>query len=129
MGNMRKPDNVLKLSGSYRKDRHGEVGDKLNVTPDMPDKPGFLSDVAGAEWDRVTAVLEKKGLLTELDRTILAQYCALYGKFAADPEGFQATDHTQLRMQEQELGFTPSARGKIVVSKDKNNTQGFRPSR
>jgi len=118
MANQRLPDNVHKMQGTYQKCRHGEPDEKLDVSVVMPGKPDYLDDLAAGEWDRVTAVLEKKGLLTELDRTILAQYCALYGKFAADPIGFTASDHTQLRLQEQELGFTPSSRGKITVAKE-----------
>ena len=125
MARMRKPDNVLKLEGNYDKNRHGDPDGKVDIEAEIPDKPDFFDDHASGEWDRVVTVLHKKGLLTALDRTILAQYCVLYGKFAANPEGFMATDHTQLRMQEQELGFTPSSRGKIITSKDSRG-EGFR---
>lgn len=115
MANMRKPDNVLKLSGSYRKDRHGDPKDKIEMEIEAPEMPDFLDDVAAEEWKRVCRILENMGLLTVLDRTVLAQYCVLYSKLAGDPAKFGPSDHTQLRLCAKEMGFTPSARSGIKV--------------
>ena len=42
---------------------------------EIPDAPETLDDVARAEWDRITFELVKAGLLTKLDRAVLALYC------------------------------------------------------
>jgi phage terminase small subunit len=119
MAQHRKPDNVLKLEGTYRADRHGDPATKLDVETEAPLMPDFLKGAGKKEWDRVAGLLKNKNLLTGLDRSILAQYCALWHEFASDHLAFTAAAHTQLRMLEQELGFTPSSRGKIVVHKSK----------
>jgi phage terminase small subunit len=72
---------------------------------------------AKLEWQRVTKALAKMGVLTVLDRAILTQYCLLWSRLCRDPDGFDAALYAQLRMAEQELGFTPPSRGKITVPK------------
>ena len=124
MANARVPDSIHALKGTYRKDRHGDQGQKLAVDSEIPDKPDFLTEEASGEWDRVTAILYHKGLLTQLDRTILAQYCMMYGKLATEKTNMSAADHTQLRLMEQELGFTPSSRGKIAIPKGDDDDWG-----
>ena len=115
MAQMRKPDNIHHLQGTYQRSVHGKASEKLKVDSEIPRMPSELVGKARTEWRRVTKILRGKGLLTLLDRTILFQYCALYGVFANAPAEFNAPEHTQLRMLEQELGFTPSSRGKIVI--------------
>lgn len=44
----------------------------------IPNCPSWLSDEAKQEWKRVTPELIKLGLLTNLDRNILAGYCNSY---------------------------------------------------
>ena len=44
--------------------------------------PPELSDDARREWRRVTAKLCAKGIVTELDRGLLAAYCQAYGRWA-----------------------------------------------
>ena len=46
--------------------------------PGIPTCPSWLSPVAKREWKRVTPELARLGLLTKLDRNILAGYCAAY---------------------------------------------------
>lgn len=128
MGTMRKPDNVLKLSGSYRADRHGDPAEKLDVEPEIPQMPDYLCGRAADEWQRVTKALHGKKLLTVIDLAILAQYCVLYAKFAEKTKDLSAADHAQLRIVQQELGFTPSSRGKIVIDNGKKK-DGPRPLR
>jgi len=52
--------------------------------PDLsrPAPPTFLSDDAKVEWGRVIDTLYQVGLMTELDRAVLAAYCQAYGRWA-----------------------------------------------
>lgn len=57
--------------------------------PGVPDPPDFLSPAAQEEWRRVTDLLNRIGMLTELDRALLAAYCqawADYTRLAAELE-------------------------------------------
>lgn len=67
----------------------------------LPKTPAALGEDAKKEWRRVARELHQCGLLTNLDRTALAAYCAAYGRWAeaeraladmakADPTGRNA---------------------------------------
>ena len=128
MANARKPDNVHKLNGTYNETRHGNPDDKPQWSTDLPEMPDYLDETAQAEWVR-TMEDAPAGVLTKTDRTILAQYCLMVSKMIQsldDPDiSFRAADHTQLRMMQQELGFTPSARGKIGGKPKTDDGSGF----
>ena len=47
-----------------------------------PTPPEFLSTDAKVEWGRVVGTLYTVGLMTELDRAVLAAYCQAYGRWA-----------------------------------------------
>lgn len=57
---------------------------KKEAKPDLaqPTPPSFLNDDAKVEWGRVVGTLFKAGLMTELDRAVLAAYCQAYGRWA-----------------------------------------------
>lgn len=44
----------------------------------IPERPAELNDIAAAEWDRITPLLQQSGLITLLDRSTLAIYCQTY---------------------------------------------------
>lgn len=48
----------------------------------QPAPPPFLNDEAKVEWGRVIGTLCAAGLMTELDRAVLAAYCQAYGRWA-----------------------------------------------
>ena len=61
-------------------------GRKLNpneAKPELaqPSPPDFLNEHAKEEWDRVAGTLFRTGLMTELDRSVLAAYCQSYGRW------------------------------------------------
>src|SRR5262245_60683423 len=65
------------LTGTYRRDRHG---DRRNPEPPpgAPDRPPDLTGAAAAEWDRVVADLTRSGSITTVDGAALASYVQLH---------------------------------------------------
>lgn len=66
-----------KVSGTYRKDRHGNRAEApaLEAIPDPPDK---LSQEAAAHWYRKAGELYQIGQLHRIDLDGLARLCILY---------------------------------------------------
>lgn len=50
--------------------------------PDMPTCPSHLCAAGKAEWKRVAHGMKALGMLTRLDRAVLAGYCNAYGRWA-----------------------------------------------
>lgn len=50
------------------------VGREMKLTKELPAKPKGLSAASSAEWDRVTTLLESRGLLDRLDQAGLHDY-------------------------------------------------------
>ncbi len=121
MGHKRKPDNIHLLTGTFRKDRHGDPKKKLKVSAKFPTQPKWLTKNAKAEWARIKKIMEKSGVITMGDATVLIQYCLLYSEMKDLKEEFPAAKHAQLRVAAAELGLTPVARSKITVIKDDDN--------
>ena len=48
---------------------------------EIPDCPGHLSPEAMAEWARIVRELYNLGLISQLDRAMLAAYCQAYGRW------------------------------------------------
>jgi len=124
MANHRKPDNVLRLNGTYQKHRHGDPDSKPDWLEGLPRIPTCLKGEARKEWKRVLKIVPE-GVLTITDKTILTQYCALWAELESDPGNFETGQHTQLRLIQQELGFTPISRGKIGGAPKKHDKAGF----
>lgn len=99
--------------------------------------PDWLNAAAKAEWRRVAPELERLGLLTRLDRAVLAGYCEAYArwaeatKFIHENGQHYMTPKGQLRQWPQvetakqaeqamrsfasEFGLTPNSRAKLSV--------------
>ena len=114
MPNPRLTDNVHNLKGTYQPCRHGDPDDKPVWESSLPDCPKCLDRAAKKEWKRIASIVPD-GVVTLTDRGVLAQYCALWSVFEKDTSKFSSSNHTQLRMLQQELGFTPIARCKILT--------------
>ena len=73
-----KPKPMLALAGSRRADVANQ-----DVDPEskLPRAPRWMSDLAKKEWRRVGGELLKLGLVTEIDRTVLALYCQAFADY------------------------------------------------
>ena len=143
-GPARKPANVKKLQGTYRKDRDG--GENPSPAPGIPNCPSFLKGEARREWKRVAPELANLGLYTELDRAALAAYCSSWGMYVEVDKVIREEGLTYLNSRGRELprpevairrhairqmrsfatefGMTPSSRGRITLpdnTKDEYN--------
>jgi len=100
--------------------------------PTVPSCPPHLSEDAKREWERVAPLLEKLGLLSEIDRGALALYCQAWGRWleaeealkkygvmVKSPNGFPMQSPylalankamEQMRAMLTEFGMSPSSR-------------------
>lgn len=105
--------------------------------PSRPNCPRWLSDPAKREWKRVATRLHEAGLLTYVDRSLLAAYCQAYGRWVeAELEiaeqplvlesdkgnlyqnpwvGVARSAMTDMIKVATEFGISPSARSRIRV--------------
>jgi P27 family predicted phage terminase small subunit len=77
----RKSDELHRLQGTYRKDRHARRGAQVPV--EVPSCPAWLSREAKAEWRRITRELLAAGRISLLDRAVLTAYCEAVAEFEA----------------------------------------------
>ena len=131
-GPSKTPAAVLKLHGTYRKDRHSGV----ELPPDAPSCPEWLDDEAKAEWDRVIGVLVERIGLASVDRAVLSAYCQSWsayhsavkwiaenGETYEDEYGPKKHPMVLIRNEEraamfrfaQQLGLSPSSRTGLKV--------------
>jgi P27 family predicted phage terminase small subunit len=65
---------LKKLQGTFRPDRAPKS--EMAPPPGAPARPGWLDEEARTEWDRVVPQLAACGILCDVDRAALANYCA-----------------------------------------------------
>ncbi len=104
---------------------------------ERPTCPAHLSPTAKAEWKRLAASLNAIGLLTQIDRTVLASYCQAYGRWVEaekklaetpmllkTPAGYVqqspwlTISNKQVELMTRlmaEMGLTPSSRSRITI--------------
>ena len=77
-GRKKIPTKLKMIKGTFRKEREN----KNEPFPDdnIPEPPDFLSEEALAEWNRITPELYANGLITNLDRALLAMYCQAWAR-------------------------------------------------
>lgn len=104
-----------------------------------PTCPKHLDKAAKIEWRRISRELTSLGLLTNVDRTALAAYCAAYSRWANAEEQLQKFGHVikspksglpipnpylsvsnraldHMRKFGTEFGLTPASRCKLSIS-------------
>lgn len=68
------PTNVLKVRGTFRKDRQGGRSN-VNAKSAKPTKPRAITGEAAKEWDRITTELAALSIVAKVDRALLSIYC------------------------------------------------------
>ncbi|MFZ3585212.1 phage terminase small subunit P27 family [Loktanella sp. DJP18] len=103
----------------------------------LPTCPSHLSAAAKAEWKRLARMLNEIGLLTQIDRGVLAAYCQAYGRWVEaekklavtppilkTPAGYVQVSpwitiaNRQVELMTRlmgELGLSPSSRSRLAV--------------
>jgi P27 family predicted phage terminase small subunit len=129
------PSNVVRLRGNPGKRRLNDA--EPRPVSKAPECPACLGDEARKEWQRLSKELAELGLLTGLDRGMLAAYCQAhalwveavasigrYGTMIKSPNGYPmqspyvAVANKQVDIMVRiaaELGMTPSSRTRIRV--------------
>jgi len=123
--------------------RHGNPGKRpINGAEPRPPSsqpscPAHLSPTAKTEWKRLAGMLNRTGLLTQIDRAALAAYCQAYGRWVeaerklqetptllktpsgyVQPSPWLAIANKQLELMAKfmaELGLTPTSRARLAV--------------
>ena len=131
-----KPEAALKLiDGNPGKRRISGREPKPPRT--LPTCPAHLSPTAKTEWKRLAGMLNQIGLLTQIDRTVLAAYCQAYGRWVEaerklaetpallkTPAGYVQVSpwitisNKQVELMTRlmaELGLTPSSRSRLAI--------------
>lgn len=123
-------------------DREPEPDQLFNKEP-----PEYLDEVAQKEWLRMLPILEKNGVLTELDYTAFETYCRNYSILREASEDLKinglltegpneipyqnpnlkiVTEYSKLvRSFLQEFGMTPASRTRVRVEKEKKKASKF----
>ena len=78
-GRKPKPTALRLLTGNLGGRKLNANEAKLDLA--QPTPPDFLNDHAKVEWGRIVGTLFRAGLMTELDRSVLAAYCQSYGRW------------------------------------------------
>lgn len=106
-----KPTYLKLVAGTARKGRINKA--EARVTPHLPMPPAHLSDYAKVEWGRVAQDLYEVGLLSKVDRAILAAYCTAYGRWQAAEEAL-----LQVAAQDQVFAglLTRTKQGNLIQS-------------
>lgn len=71
---------ALKLIAGNPGKRPIDLDAGVNPPVAVPAAPAFLNKPGRAEWKRITGELEPLGLVTQLDRAKLANYCHAFGR-------------------------------------------------
>lgn len=110
-----------------------------DVPTGIPEKPAHLSEAAAKEWDIVAPQLHDAGLLSPIDRAVLAAYCQAFGRWAEaeealkthgplvkSPSGFPMVSpyltvankaFEQMAKMAVEFGMSPSSRSRVKAEK------------
>ena len=128
------PDEIKQRSA----ENHRPHIPSIELPPGIPDAPPELTARAQLEWFRLVRELSSQGILTKVDRGILAMYCKAWGRWAhaedqiAETGGEIVKSPTGYPMQNpwvsvaneagrvvlatsKELGFTPASRARIKI--------------
>ena len=118
------PTALKKLAGNpgKRAFNEHEIEPKLGA----PVCPDWLVGDGREEWERIVPELDRLGVLTCVDNSVLIGHCATYGEIVAtvkSKEPLKAALLGQMRAYACELGLTPAARAKLAVPKREDDDE------
>ncbi len=85
-GRTPKPTELLRISGNFRPGRHANRAREPKPDKITSTAPGWLLPEARAEWVRVCSGFAAAGILTRVDRGMLATYCQMFGRYVASEQ-------------------------------------------
>lgn len=118
MANRPTPTAMKKLAGNPGKRAFNEH--EIEPTLGAPVCPDWLVGDSRDEWSRIVPELDRLGVLTCVDHSVLIGHCATYGEIVATVkagEPLKAALLGQMRAYASELGLSPAARAKLVIPK------------
>jgi P27 family predicted phage terminase small subunit len=105
--------------------------------PSLPTCPAHLLPTAKAEWKRLARQLHALGVISELDRSVLAAYCQAYGRWVmaerklketppllktpagyVQPSPWLAISNKNVELMHKfaaELGLSPASRSRVTT--------------
>ncbi len=139
-GPSKTPQEILKLSGSWRGDRGGEPKAEP-ATPKSLRCPSWLRPMAKTAWRKVVRQMSLMGILTMADENLVARYCQTWARWreaddfiAENGEGYEVlkdgkvvsvhkypqtvvVSHLlpQLTSMEDRMGLSPGARANLAI--------------
>lgn len=107
------PGNVHLLRGNASKKPLGALFDEFRPEVEIPDAPSWMWPEAKKEWKRISAELNKYGLISKLDRAALVLYVQAWAKLVWAEKRLAA----QMKLAEQKR-VEVEARGEIYSGGD-----------
>ena len=118
-----KPLHLLKLEGTYRKDRHSSRCEDP-CPAGFPDTPEDLTGHALKEWNRVKE--NDNGIIRGLDAGILEVYCTLWAEWKTNPAKMKAMRVNLMTQIQNSLYLNPKSRQALPTAAPKKKpVNGF----
>ncbi len=114
MSRPRKPTKLHLISGSYRKDRHGDRDSEPEITEPLGGPPESWPITAKLLWAEL-ADLIPPGVATKADRLTFELLCRLVGVMRTGTEGLTPALAAQIRTCCAVFGLTPADRSRVSV--------------
>lgn len=87
-GRKKLPTNLKVIRGTFQKCRENKDEPKPDIR--IPKPPDHISRTALVEWGRISAHLEKLGLISDSSMAALAAYCDVYSEWVEVNEALEA---------------------------------------
>ena len=88
-GRTPRPTQLKMLEGTVG--NHAVVPDDFRPVTHIPDMPPHLLGAAAAEWERLSAELARYGMVSEVDRGVLAMICTTWARYVEAEEMIERT--------------------------------------
>jgi phage terminase small subunit len=127
-GRPRKPLTLHVLQGTAQKCRMEKRKNELQLPPEVPDAPEWMSGEAKLEWGRITGHPMYAAILSKVDRAMLATFCTMWGRFVeAEKAGAPVKTAHVLAMNSlaSKLGLSPVDRTKIHLEPEEKPRNRF----